>query len=112
LGISTSGRSPNVIEAFAAARKQGIQTVALVGGDGGTLRSLADNYILVPSSVSQHIQEVQIVIIHLLCEMVEEWFITVHSTVVNSPPKTNTLQGVERRMDKAIAPDLPLTISS
>ncbi|UBF26527.1 glycosyltransferase [Kovacikia minuta CCNUW1] len=74
LGISTSGRSENVIQAFKVARSQGLRCVALLGGDGGEVRSLADDCILVPSSEPPHIQEVQIVVIHLLCEVVEERF--------------------------------------
>ncbi len=72
VGISTSGRSRNVVHAFEAARARGLRCIALVGGDGGDLRQLADVCVLVPSSDTQHIQEVQIVAIHLLCELVEE----------------------------------------
>lgn len=112
VGISTSGRSRNLIEAFNVAQSQGVQTIALLGGDGGTLRSLADHAILVPSSEPQHIQEVQIVIIHLLCELVEKWFVTEQSA--SHQPIANNMQvveAVERLMDKAIASDLPAIIS-
>ncbi|MBW4582123.1 MAG: glycosyltransferase [Tildeniella nuda ZEHNDER 1965/U140] len=112
MGISTSGRSRNLVEAFNVARLQGVQTIALLGGDGGTLRSLADYCIVVPSSEPQHIQEVQIVVIHLLCELVEKWFVTEQSS--NHPSIANSVQlveAVERLMDKAIASDLPATIS-
>ena len=109
LGISTSGRSRNVIEAFNVARTQGVHTVALLGGDGGALRSLADDCILVPSSESQHIQEAQIVIIHLLCELVEEWFVAEQAAI--SPQPIANIHVVEHLMDKAIAADQPVTIS-
>ncbi|HCF27204.1 MAG TPA: phosphoheptose isomerase, partial [Cyanobacteria bacterium UBA11049] len=72
IGISTSGRSRNLLQAFEAARLQGLRTVALLGGDGGDLRQLADISIIVPAHNPQQIQEVQIFIIHLLCELVEE----------------------------------------
>ena len=72
IGISTSGRSRNLLQAFETARQQGLRTVALLGGDGGDLRGLADISIIVPSKAPQHIQEVQIFVIHLLCELVEE----------------------------------------
>jgi D-inositol-3-phosphate glycosyltransferase len=76
LGISTSGRSQNVIQAFEVASRQGLRCVALLGGDGGEVRSLADHCIIVPSAESPHIQEVQIVVIHLLCELVEQRFVS------------------------------------
>ena len=72
LGISTSGRSQNLLRAFEAARRLGVQTVALLGGDGGDLLPLSDAAVLVPSSETQRIQEVQTLIVHLLCELIEE----------------------------------------
>jgi phosphoheptose isomerase len=71
VGLSTSGRSRNVIRAFEAARALGLRTVALVGGDGGPLAPLADVAVTVPSSDTQHIQEVHVVVVHLLCELIE-----------------------------------------
>jgi phosphoheptose isomerase len=71
-GISTSGRSRNLIEAFEAAKSRGIKTIALLGKDGGDMRHLADLSLIVPSADTQHIQEVHIVLIHMLCELVEE----------------------------------------
>lgn len=72
VAISTSGHSRNLIRAFEAARRQGLRCIALVGKDGGELHPLADVSIVIPASETQHIQEVQIVVIHLLCELVEE----------------------------------------
>jgi phosphoheptose isomerase len=72
LGISTSGRSKNVIAAFHAARRLNVKTIALLGGDGGELRTLADIAIVVPALETQRIQEVQLLVIHLLCELIEE----------------------------------------
>jgi D-inositol-3-phosphate glycosyltransferase len=74
IGISTSGRSKNIIQAFKSARAQGLRCIALLGGEGGEMRSLADLCILVPFAEPPQIQEVQIVVIHLLCELVEEAF--------------------------------------
>ena len=71
VGLSTSGRSRNVVRAFEIARALGMRTVALVGGDGGTLASAADVAVTVPSADTQHIQEVQLVVVHLLCELIE-----------------------------------------
>jgi phosphoheptose isomerase len=72
IGISTSGRSCNVIAAFEAAKRQNLTSIAILGGDGGELRNLADISIVVPAIETQRIQEVQILVIHLLCELVEE----------------------------------------
>jgi len=72
LGISTSGRSRNLIQAFQTARRCGVRSISLLGGDGGEVRSLADVAIVVPSNSTQHVQEVQLLVIHLCCELVEE----------------------------------------
>lgn len=104
VGISTSGRSPNLVQAFTVARSRGMQTIALLGGDGGTLRSLTDHCLLVPSSEPQHIQEVHLVIIHLLCELVEEWFV-METTSMSHQPSASNFQAIERQLGKAIAPD-------
>jgi phosphoheptose isomerase len=71
LGISTSGRSNNIIRAFEVARARGLRTIALLGRDGGAVAPLADAAIVVPSADTQHIQEVHLVLIHLLCELLE-----------------------------------------
>ncbi|MDX2096793.1 MAG: glycosyltransferase [Leptolyngbyaceae cyanobacterium bins.59] len=74
LGLSTSGRSRNLIQAFHTARRQGMQCIGILGGDGGEVRSLADLAIVIPAVDPQPIQEVQIVVLHLLCELVEaQW---------------------------------------
>jgi len=83
LGISTSGRSPNLVRAFEAAAERGIRRIALVGNDGGELRALADVALVVPSTDTQHIQEVHTVVMHALCELVEEYVLRVpHSAPV------------------------------
>lgn len=71
LGISTSGNSPNVVEAFGAARKAAMRTVALTGEGGGRLAALADVLIDVPSSSTPLIQQVHSCLYHYLCEQVE-----------------------------------------
>jgi len=77
LGISTSGRSVNLVRAFEAAAERGIRRIALVGNDGGELRTLADVALVVPSADTQHIQEVHTVVMHALCELVEEYVLRV-----------------------------------
>lgn len=71
IGLSTSGNSENVILAFEAAKKKGMTTVALLGKDGGKLKSQADLAIVVPAETSDRIQEVHIKIIHTVIESVE-----------------------------------------
>ncbi len=72
LGISTSGNSTNVVEAFRKARERHLLTIALVGKSGGALVELADIVILVPSYDTQRIQELHIHILHNLAELVEK----------------------------------------
>src|SRR5215213_416563 len=80
IGISTSGRSNNVIEAFSLARQMNIQCLALLGGDGGDLLPLADAAILVPAWSTQRVQEVHTLVLHLLCELVERHIDNVQQT--------------------------------
>jgi D-sedoheptulose 7-phosphate isomerase len=70
-GISTSGNSPNVIKALVAARQQGLNTLAVSGRDGGKMKPLADISLIVPSQETPRIQEVQITIGHILCDLVD-----------------------------------------
>ena len=72
LGISTSGNSPNVINAVQAAQGIGMKTVILTGGSGGKLAGLADLTLTVPSDKTPHIQETHIWIEHMICWLVDE----------------------------------------
>jgi D-sedoheptulose 7-phosphate isomerase len=72
LGISTSGRSPNVVEGLRAARQRGLVTVGLTGNGGGEVAGLVDHLIDVAHRDTQRIQEVHAMVLHLLCEVVEE----------------------------------------
>ncbi len=71
VGLSTSGRSRNVCCAFAAARERGLATVALLGGSGGEIAQLADVAVTVPAARATRVQEVQLLALHLICELVE-----------------------------------------
>lgn len=72
LAISTSGMSPNVLDAVRAARELGVLTVALTGGTGGELPDLADHAVCVSGSARAcRIQEALLVLGHLLCEWIE-----------------------------------------
>lgn len=74
IGISTSGRSPNVIAAVDQARRQGLDTIGLLGRDGGDLSGMVDIPIIVPSDATPHIQEMHITIGHLLCALLDDAF--------------------------------------
>ena len=74
VGISTSGNSPNVILAVEAAKPLGIRTLGLLGRDGGKLRTLVDDALVVPCPVTARIQEVHQMIYHFWCEAVEGHF--------------------------------------
>jgi len=72
IGISTSGNSVNVINAFKSAKKKGITTIALVGRDGGKMAKMADYALVVPSDSTPRIQESHILIGHILCDIIEK----------------------------------------
>ena len=71
IGISTSGNSPNVIEAMKMAKMKGAKTIGLTGGNGGKLAEVADLALIVPSDSTPRIQEAHITIGHIVCELVE-----------------------------------------
>lgn len=72
VGLSTSGNSRNVLKAFGQAKSMGIATVAFTGANGGAMAGAADVALPVPSTVTNHIQEMHITCGHLLCELVEK----------------------------------------
>lgn len=72
VAISTSGKAKNVLSGLRQAKKMGLKTIALTGGDGGELAKLADMSLIVPSSVTARVQEVHITIGHIICELAEE----------------------------------------
>jgi len=74
LAITTSGNSRNVLEAVKVAQQRQLRVVALTGRDGGALRGLlqsGDVEICVPSSVTARIQEVHLLVIHCLCDLID-----------------------------------------
>ena len=72
LGLSTSGSSANVVQAFTKAREIGMKTIALVGQGGGKLAAVSDILLDVPSRHTPEIQQVHVCLYHYLCEKVEE----------------------------------------
>lgn len=72
VGISTSGNSENVIQAMLKAKEIKLQTISLLGGNGGKLAGLADCQIIVPSTITARIQESHILIGHIFCSIIEK----------------------------------------
>lgn len=72
IGISTSGKAKNVIFGIKQAKKMGLATVGLTGGDGGELAKSVDIALIVPSPVTARIQEGHITVGHIVCELVEQ----------------------------------------
>ena len=72
VGITTSGRSPNVVQALQLARERGLVTLGLTGGGGGRLVGAVDYLIDVPHAETARIQEVHTMVVHVLCQIVEE----------------------------------------
>ena len=70
-GISTSGNSKNIIEAVKSAKERNLKTVALLGKDGGKLKGVCDYEFIIPGETSDRIQEVHMMILHILIEGVE-----------------------------------------
>jgi D-sedoheptulose 7-phosphate isomerase len=75
VGITTSGRSPNVIKAMLAAREIGMRTIGLLGGNGGAALAASDFALVVPSTETGRIQESHITIGHALMELIEDGLI-------------------------------------
>ena len=71
IGISTSGNSKNIINAFHSAKEKGILSVALTGRDGGEMAKIADIALVVPSDSTPRIQESHILIGHIICDIIE-----------------------------------------
>ena len=71
-GISTSGNSPNVIKAVEAAKKLGMKTCVLLGKDGGKLKGMCDYEFIIPGKTSDRIQEIHMMILHIIIEGVEK----------------------------------------
>jgi D-sedoheptulose 7-phosphate isomerase len=79
IGLSTSGASNNVAEAFQAARDRSVHTIALLGNGGPSDRpkpmfGLADQEIVVPSNITARIQEAHLLIIHTWCDLIDRAF--------------------------------------
>lgn len=74
IGLSTSGKSPNVVLALKVAREKGAATIAFTGCGGGSLTTAVDYCFVVPSNSTPRIQEAHITVAHIVCELIEREF--------------------------------------
>jgi D-sedoheptulose 7-phosphate isomerase len=73
IGFTTSGRSPNVVRGLAAAREAGAKTVLFGGGEGTPAVEHADHALVVPSTSTARVQEMHVLLLHLVLDEVDEW---------------------------------------
>jgi D-sedoheptulose 7-phosphate isomerase len=78
IGISTSGRSRDVLRGVEEARRCGAKTIGLTGSNGGELAEICDHVVRAPSNDVQRIQECHLLIIHIVCELIERTIIGQH----------------------------------
>jgi D-sedoheptulose 7-phosphate isomerase len=74
IGLSTSGNSKNIIEAFKVAREKQMMTIGFTGETGGQMKALSDHLFNVPSKDTPRIQESHIMLGHIICQLVEEQY--------------------------------------
>ncbi len=74
IAISTSGNSPNILRALEAAKEMGCKTLGLSGRDGGLMNDLCDLNIVIPENNTARIQEMHILIGHILCNAVDQMY--------------------------------------
>jgi D-sedoheptulose 7-phosphate isomerase len=73
VGFTTSGRSPNVVRGLAAARELGATTALFGGGDGGAAAEHAELSLVVPSNETARVQEMHVLLLHVVLEQVDAW---------------------------------------
>ena len=71
IGLSTSGNSANIIKAVETAKERGMKTIVLLGKDGGRLKGICDYEYIIPGATSDRIQEIHMMILHIIIEGVE-----------------------------------------
>jgi D-sedoheptulose 7-phosphate isomerase len=76
IGLSTSGNSGNIVKAFETAREKGITTIGMTGEGGGKMAPLSDYLVCIPSKNTPRIQEVHMLLGHIICQLVEEQYFT------------------------------------
>ncbi len=74
IGLSTSGNSTNIVKAFEVAQQKGVVTIGFTGETGGLMKACSDYLINIPSTDTPRIQEVHMLLGHIICELVEEQY--------------------------------------
>ena len=74
IGISTSGNSQNIIETIKKAKEKNIKIITLLGKNGGKMKEMGDLNIIIPSNETPRIQEMHIMILHMICQIIDEGF--------------------------------------
>ena len=74
IGISTSGNSQNIINAINKAKEKNIKIITLTGKNGGKMKNLGDINIIIPSNDTPRIQEMHIMVLHMICELIDKGF--------------------------------------
>jgi D-sedoheptulose 7-phosphate isomerase len=97
IGFSTSGTSPSVVAGLDAARAAGATTVLFGGGNGGTARQHADHALLVASTTTARIQEMHLLLLHLLSERIDAWAAAEDGSAVGAGSTAS--QTDDRRLD-------------
>ena len=72
IGISTSGNSDNIVRAVEKAKKEGLFVIGLLGKDGGRLKDICDEALIVPSGKTARIQELHEMCIHIMCTFIDD----------------------------------------
>ena len=74
IAISTSGNSANIVRAIARAKERNMFVVSFLGKGGGLCKGLADVELIVPCDTTSYIQEMHIMIIHMICELIDKYY--------------------------------------
>lgn len=74
VGLSTSGNSKNIVEAFKTAKLNNMTTIGFTGNTGGSMKPISDYLLNVPSTDTPRIQESHILLGHIICQLVEEQY--------------------------------------
>jgi phosphoheptose isomerase len=90
--ISSSGRSPNLVNAVRAARKREMFCIGLLGKDGGPAAELTDVNIIVPSNETSRIQEIQLHVVHVLSHLIEQQIMADEQNTLNVPEDCSMMQ--------------------